>query len=97
MWAGTRSLAAYETDPVKGPPVPGDLLVSPGSPGHAVLLLDVATRGEETFVLIGEGFMPAQNFHVEIGPHEGWWRWDEGVRLHHWDLRGSGVHRRFKP
>lgn len=96
MWAGTLSLEAYDTEVAKGEPVPGDLLVKPGSPGHAVVLLDVAKdpRGR-TFVLVGEGYMPAQDFHVELGPHDGWWLWDGGVELAHWDLHGSGVHRRF--
>lgn len=80
-WAGTRSLAAYETQPVETP-TPGDMLVEPGSPGHAVVILNVATRGEQTFLLIGEGYMPAQQFHVEHGPHNGWWEWTSaGLRL----------------
>ncbi len=94
-WAGTLSLAAYDTTPAQGPPRPGDLLVDPGSPGHAALLLDVATGGGQTYVLIGEGYMPAQSFHVEHGPHGGWWLWDGGVTLPHWDLHGEEVHRRF--
>lgn len=95
LWAGTRSLAAYDTVPADGPPRPGDVLVAPGSPGHAVVLLDVATRGADTFVLVGEGFMPAQDFHVELGPVSGWWRWDDGVALPHWTLPAS-THRRFR-
>lgn len=80
-WAGTRSLAAYETRPVESPQ-PGDMLVEPGSPGHAVVILNVATRGESTFLLLGEGYMPAQQFHVEHGPHNGWWEWrSAGLRL----------------
>jgi hypothetical protein len=70
-WAGTRSLQAYETLP-DTTPEPGDLLVQGGSPGHAVLLLDVARRGPDTLLLVGEGFMPAQDFHVELGPEAGW-------------------------
>lgn len=97
MWAGTLSLEAYDTEPATGEPVPGDILVKGGSPGHAVVLMDVArdARGR-TFVLVGEGYMPAQDFHVELGPHDGWWLWDGGVALDHWDLHGEGVHRRFK-
>lgn len=87
-WAGTASLAERETRPDDRPD-PGDVLVDPGFPGHAVLLLDVARRGDETFVLVGEGFMPAQDFHVEIGPEAGWWRYDDGVDLPHWRLPAS--------
>jgi len=95
MWAGTRSLQ-YDTDAVSHPR-PGDVLVSPGSPGHAVLLLDVATRGEETLVLVGEGFMPAQDFHVELGPREGWWPYRDGIALDHWTLPASGLRRWKEP
>lgn len=100
-WAGTLSLHAYDSVPADGDPKVGDLLVKPGSPGHAVILLDVAARGDERFVLVGEGFMPAQDFHVELGPEAGWWRWEPGVDLGHWDLSvdpadPGEVHRRFK-
>ena len=90
-WAGTRSLV-HDTDSASTPRA-GDLLVAPGSPGHAVTLLDVARRGEETFVLVAEGYMPAQQAHVEIGPEAGWWRWDDGIALPHWDLPASGLRR----
>lgn len=92
-WAGTRSLAAYETVPAASPR-PGDVVVVGGSPGHAVLLLDVAVRGGDTFVLVGEGFMPAQDFHVERGPVGGWWPWTAaGLALPHWPLPASGLRR----
>jgi len=93
MWAGTRSLQAYETVPVSQP-MPGDVLVEGGSPGHAVLILDVATRGDETWLLIGEGFMPAQDFHVELGPEAGWWLWTEqGLGLPHWWMDSDSLRR----
>ena len=92
-WAGTRSLAAYDTVAAAAPQ-PGDVVVTPGSPGHAVLLLDVATRGTDTFVLVGEGYMPAQDFHVELGPEAGWWAWTEdGLDLPHWSLPADGLRR----
>jgi hypothetical protein len=95
MWAGTRSLEAYETVAVTDP-LPGDLLVEGGSPGHAVLILDVARKGDETWLLIGEGFMPAQDFHIELGPEQGWWRWTEGgLDLPHWSM-GSDSLRRWR-
>jgi hypothetical protein len=94
MWAGTRSLG-LDTVVVESP-LPGDMLVIPGSPGHAVVLLDVAVDGEQTYVLIGEGYMPAQEFHVELGPQEGWWLWREGLILKHWDMRRADL-LRWKP
>jgi hypothetical protein len=44
----------------------GDALVLPGSPGHAVLIVDMAedaTTGRKT-VLLAQGFMPAQSLHI---------------------------------
>lgn len=90
-WAGTRSLA-FDTRAVSVPE-PGDLLVAPGSPGHAVLLVDVAQLEGEIRVLVAEGYMPAQDFHVELGPYDGWWAWEDGVALPHWTLPASGLRR----
>lgn len=72
MYAGTRSLPKdTEADSL---PDPGDLLVTPGSPGHAVLILDVALSGTQRWVLVGQGYMPAMDFHVVKGPVQGWYR-----------------------
>ena len=64
VWAGSRSLAldTIAVDVV----VPGDLLVVGGSPGHVLLILDVAVgaEGSQPQWLIGQGYMPAQSFHV---------------------------------
>ncbi|QDG50191.1 hypothetical protein FIV42_05435 [Persicimonas caeni] len=64
MYAGTRSLR-FDSQPVAGPIAPGDFFVAPGSPGHAVIVLDVA-RNEDghRVALLGQGFMPAQDLHV---------------------------------
>lgn len=75
MYAGTRSLPA-DTVAATGPIAPGDLLVTPGSPGHAVLILDVATRGDDVWVLVGQGYMPAMDFHVVAGEADGWFHVD---------------------
>jgi len=89
MWAGTRSLA-YDTvaDDV---PTAGDILVLPGSPGHAVILLAVAHGAGGTYVLVGQGYMPAQSFHIVRGPHRGWWKWDDGVRVGPWEFPGDSL------
>lgn len=90
-WAGTRSLA-YDTRPATEPRA-GDLLVAPGSPGHAIVLMDVARGPDGVVVLVGEGYMPAQSFHIELGPLQGWWPWEDGVALPHWTLPASGLRR----
>lgn len=69
-YAGTRSLG-LDTVPASEPQA-GDLVVIPGSPGHAVVVLDVAQDTSHTWVLVGQGFMPAMDFHVLSGPFAGW-------------------------
>lgn len=64
-YANTGSLAR-DTEAV--PPAdlrPGDFVVQAGAPGHAVLVLDVARAADgRRALLLGQGFMPAQSFHV---------------------------------
>ncbi len=84
-WAGTASLQQYETRAATTP-APGMVLVQGGFPGHAVLLLDVATRGDQTWLLLGQSYMPAQDFHVDLGPHDGWWAWEEPLRTNTWSF-----------
>ncbi len=89
-YAGTASLEAHDTVEAQTPRA-GDVLVQGGFPGHAVVILDVAVQGEETRVLLGEGFMPAQDFHVELGPLDGWWPWNDGVALPHWPMSAADL------
>ncbi len=73
-YAGTLSLAREGRAVSAAEVLPGDFLSLGGSPGHALVVLDVATNAAgETVVLIGEGYMPAQDLHLLRGPVEGWW------------------------
>ncbi|HJN72288.1 MAG TPA: DUF4846 domain-containing protein [Myxococcota bacterium] len=90
MWAGTHSLEHLDTVPTTEV-VPGSMLIQGGFPGHAVVLLDVAVSGDKTYVLVGEGYMPAQDFHVELGPHSGWWLWEEGLPSYHWPMKAANL------
>lgn len=50
----------------------GDVFLHGGSPGHVVMVLDICEneRGEKAF-LLGQGYMPAQEFHILKNPmHE---------------------------
>ncbi|HYJ37133.1 MAG TPA: DUF4846 domain-containing protein [Chitinophagaceae bacterium] len=47
----------------------GDVLVKGGSPGHAMLVVDVAINSEgKKIMLLVQGYMPAQDIHVVINP-----------------------------
>ena len=53
---------------------PGDVLIQPGMPGHAVLIVDVAVSAAgERRALLAQSFMPAQNIHVLNNPAGGVW------------------------
>jgi len=62
-YAGTRSLPSDSV--AVNTAMPGDFYVQSGSPGHAVVVLDVAEDSAGRRVaLLGQGFMPAQELHV---------------------------------
>jgi hypothetical protein len=73
MYAGTASLVK-EMKSVAAPAAiePGDLFIQGGHPGHAVMVLDVAedASGRRAF-LLGQSYMPAQQFQVLKGPRGG--------------------------
>jgi hypothetical protein len=44
---------------------PGDILIKPGFPGHAVIVVDVATNSSgQKIYLLAQSFMPAQDIHI---------------------------------
>jgi len=70
VFAGSASLARElvgVADPAQ--PVPGDVYVQGGSPGHAVLVTDVCVNnaGERLF-LLAQSYMPAQEIHILCNP-----------------------------
>ena len=73
-YAGTLSLQAEKGRPGREGVRPGDFFVLGGSPGHAVLVLDVAQSAEGRRVaLLGQGFIPAQDFQVLSPGKDGPW------------------------
>jgi len=63
-WGNTVSLDK-QAKPVKASDAaPGDFFILPGNPGHAVLVLDIASRGGRRRALLGQSYMPAQNAQV---------------------------------
>lgn len=71
-YAGTLSLSQEcKTIPAKEIK-PGDLFLQGGSPGHCVLVIDIAEdqNGRRCY-LLAQGYMPAQDFHILKNPlHE---------------------------
>ena len=72
-WANTGSLSLQAQPVERADLAPGDFVVQPGGPGHAVLVLDLARgRGDDddddddgrVALLLGQSFMPAQNVQV---------------------------------
>jgi hypothetical protein len=47
----------------------GDVFLKPGSPGHAVMVMDMAEndKGQEIYLLV-QSYMPAQNIHILKNP-----------------------------
>ena len=74
-YAGTQSLR-FDSDKVAIDDLqPGDFFVSPGSPGHAVIVLDVVkNKVGDRAMLIGQGYMPAQDFHVVTSSSGVWFK-----------------------
>ncbi len=69
-YASTISLASRTSDTIpKADVAPGDFFVLPGGPGHAILILDIAVDDAgHKVALLGQGYMPAQDFHVIVPP-----------------------------
>jgi hypothetical protein len=75
-YASTISLAIRTQKIDRAELEPGDFIVLPGGPGHAILILDVATNAEgKRVALLGQGFMPAQDFHVLESQEKGLSPW----------------------
>lgn len=63
-YAGTLSLQR-ELVPTTGTMEIGDVFIQGGSPGHAVIVVDVARHADgRTAFLIAQSYMPAQQIHV---------------------------------
>ena len=63
---GTYSIKAMTKPRSPDDMVPGDVLVRPGSPGHSMMIADVAVdrrTGKKVFLLL-QSYMPAQDTHI---------------------------------
>jgi Domain of unknown function (4846) len=69
-WCGTLSLdKQLKTISNYADVRPGDVFIHGGSPGHAVIVMDVANNvyGEQVFML-AQSYMPAQDIHILKNP-----------------------------
>ncbi len=49
--------------------LPGDVFITGGSPGHAVIVMDVAVnKGGKRQFLLAQSYMPAQDIHILNNP-----------------------------
>ena len=67
MYAGSLSLE-NELDPARLADItPGNVFIQGGSPGHAVIVVDVAeNESGEIIFMLAQSYMPAQDIHVLI-------------------------------
>lgn len=97
-YAGTLSLSKELKKKSLADIQAGDVFVFGGSPGHAVIVMDVAIhfKSKERIFMLAQSYMPAQNIHVLKNFNESnispWYRLKEGETLKtpEWDfLPGS--------
>ena len=67
-YAGTASLAKeMNTIPISNMQI-GDVFIKGGFPGHAVIVVDMATNGNKKIFLLAQSYMPAQELQILINP-----------------------------
>ncbi|MEL7223097.1 MAG: DUF4846 domain-containing protein [Bacteroidota bacterium] len=71
-YAGTLSLAKELNTKSLDEIEIGDVFIQGGSPGHAVIVVDMAVHTEtgEKLVLLAQSYMPAQDIHVLVNPSD---------------------------
>jgi len=101
-YAGTLSLSK-ELLPVNIDDLKiGDVFIWGGSPGHAVLVVDVAvnTESKEKVFLLAQSYMPAQDTHIlqnpknaELSPWYSVLEIENGLRTPEWDFENDALKR----
>ena len=81
-YAGTLSMKEEAHEITLDEIQAGDVFLKGGSPGHVVMIVDVCEKedGSKAF-LLGQGYMPAQEFHLLKNPKHGEdpWYYEEEV------------------
>lgn len=100
-FAGTRSLA-QELEPVSKHDMRiGDVFIQGGSPGHAVIVVDMAVNPitNAKIFLLAQSYMPAQETHIVKNPNNQalspWYALDFGQKLMtpEWTFRNTDLKR----
>jgi uncharacterized protein DUF4846 len=83
LYCSTRTLARQLMRASLNTVEPGDVLIRAGSPGHAMLVVDVAedNQGHRTY-LLAQSYMPAQDIHIVKNPADNlgpWYRADTAL------------------
>lgn len=70
MYAGTASLSRELPTVPYTSLQPGDVFIKGGSPGHAVIVVDVAVdpATKKKVFLLAQSYMPAQQIHILVNP-----------------------------
>lgn len=70
MYAGTASLSKELPSVPYSSLQPGDVFIKGGSPGHAVIVIDVAVHPatRKKVFLLAQSYMPAQQIHILVNP-----------------------------
>jgi hypothetical protein len=104
-YAGTLSLAR-ELVPVGAQSMQGgDVFIQGGSPGHAVIIVDLAVHGQsgEKIFMLAQSFMPAQELQILCNPRDPgrspWYAADFGAVLTtpEWTFRRTDLRRFPEP
>ncbi|MBO9618106.1 MAG: hypothetical protein J7539_03635 [Niabella sp.] len=68
-YCGTATLPASLQSKPLAALQPGDVLLQPGAPGHAVIVMDAAVNAQgQKVYLLAQSYMPAQSIHILKNP-----------------------------
>lgn len=81
-YAGTLSMEGESQEISFSQIEAGDVFLRGGSPGHVVMIMDICENSDgKKAILLGQGYMPAQEFHILKNPlhEENPWYYEEEI------------------